>query len=53
MEAVYELAKSPPTHDFVNWLARAEYLRRQYNDGILAAARAVKAKLQADWGFRR
>ena len=34
--------------------ARADIaLRRQYNDGILAAAPAVKAKLQAEWGFRR
>ena len=26
-DAVYELSKSPPTHDFVNWLVRAERMR--------------------------
>ena len=27
MEAFYDLAQSPPTHDFVNWLSRAEEAR--------------------------
>lgn len=28
MEVYYELSKSPPTHDFVNWLVRAEQYRK-------------------------
>lgn len=35
MIAVYDLAKSPPTHDFVNWLARAEAQRIAAGDETL------------------
>ena len=35
MEAAYELSKSPPTHDFVNWLARVEYARQASGDKYL------------------
>jgi hypothetical protein len=49
MEAIYELAKSPPTHDFVNWLARAEYMRRASMDPHLQV-RVVAG--QRDWSDR-
>jgi len=32
MEAFYELSKSPPTHDFVNWLQRVEAAREACGD---------------------
>lgn len=35
MEAFYDLAQSPATHDFVFWLAQAEYMRRDGGDKTL------------------
>ena len=49
MEAIYELAKSPPTHDFVNWLARAEHARRASMDPHLQV-RVVAG--HRDWSDR-
>ena len=38
MRAAYDLAKSPPTHDFVNWLARAEAARIAAGEDALEVA---------------
>ena len=49
MEAFYELSKSPPTHDFVNWLARVEDERKAHGDKELAV-RIVPG--QRNWSER-
>lgn len=35
MEAFYDLKKSPPTHDFINWLVRVEQERRISGNSFL------------------